>query len=458
MSFLCVLTQANASRDATYADTDRLVELLCPYQGQLQYVSLPSGALYLSELADYQALYNEFTCTIPKGSAKNPQTSWMELKADDSELVFNTDPLGTFPIWYLHEGERLIITSEVKSLLALVEKAEIQLNQQAIDKGGKRPADFSPYHNIKRVPPGCTLIVERDLSLSAVGGSPLQYRPAEKFQCIEEAKAELAAALVRSSQSIAQASDHCATFLSGGIDSSTATALMNRLSLNLPTFTLGTEFGDEYLDAEDLANYLEAPHNRVFADQKDASSHFERAIFCNETVDGLTAETLAQLSILSQAASQHVTDVVTGYGADLLFGSMLRHELYMQVTGVDDLQSLIERTCWSGEFSPFFAWSLGIQLHHLFWDPEVMNCAFRIPDEANFDGIREKVPLRTLAVENAFMQHQHAFRKKHAMTDGTQFNRVLSEAYGLADNYSYGAKDQLCVAHLEQLYRIQEFA
>lgn len=73
-----------------------------------------------------------------------------------------------------------------------------------------------------------------------------------------------------------------------------------------------------------------------------------------------------------------------------------------------------------------------------------MNCAFQIPDAWNFDGIREKVPLRSMAVEQGLMQTGHAFRKKHAMTDGTQFNRVLSEAYDLSGPHAYSEKDQLC--------------
>jgi len=99
-----------------------------------------------------------------------------------------------------------------------------------------------------------------------------------------------------------------------------------------------------------------------------------------------------------------------------------------------------------------FAWSLGIEIHHLFWDPDVMNCAFRIPNEYNFDGEREKVALRTLAVDGGFMEQSHAFRKKHAMTDGTQFNRVLSNALVLDDNYSYDRKSDQCIVLLDKIF------
>lgn len=457
MSFLCIFFKQDVP-DAvknTAVDTQRLQQLLCPYRGEGTCHPLESGRLYLSSLAGRvnQPTVNEgATYTLPRNTHKNPQTAWLEIIADKEGVRFQTDPLGTFPLWCFEDDTRLVITGEVKSLMALTSKVEITLDTDALARPGKRPANFSPYTQIRRIQPGATLHVSATLVMSEQGGLPLVYQPETMFATEIEAKAALTAALVNSAQAIGNAEGGWGTFLSGGIDSSTATVLLQKQHPDLQTFTLGTEFGNEYADAGELATFLGTAHAEVFATTDEAIAHFERAIFCNETVDGLTAETLAQLSVLAQTATKHVSNIVTGYGADLLFGSMLRHELYMKVTGVDDLQSLIERTCWTGEFSPFFAWSLGIEIHHLFWDPQLMNCAFRIPANYSFDGIREKVALRTLAVENGFMQHCHAFRKKHAMTDGTQFNRVLSNAFALDSHFAYDKKGERCVAFLERLF------
>ena len=240
------------------------------------------------------------------------------------------------------------------------------------------------------------------------------------------------------------------TFLSGGIDSSLATALTHVRQPDVQTFTLGTELGSEYADAEELASHLSLSHTRVTADAEAAVAHFERAVFCNEMVDGLTAETVAQLGVLAAAASKNVRRVVTGYGADLLFGSMLRHQQYMTVTAVDDLQSLIERTCWTGEFAPFYAGRTDRDPPS-FWDPAVMNAAFRIPPESSFDGIEEKVLLRRVAAERGHLDHRHVRRKKQAMTDGTQFNQLLSSALGLGDSYAYRHKSARCISQLKNL-------
>ncbi len=424
----------------------RLAERLCPYRGPLGRHHLAGGALWLSPLAGATARGFE----LPAGTRRPPHAAWLAVDADDGGLRFQTDPLGTFPLWVAETDELIAVTAEVKSLTALP-GLDVGFQAERWPAARKRPPDYSPYARVARVRPGAVLHLDADGGRRIEGGSPLVYRPDAMLTAAAEQAEALDAALDAAARTMAATGPGWGALLSGGIDSSTATALLARHDPTLRTYTLGTEHGDEYADAEALASHLGTRHRRVFATAAQARAHFDRAVFCNETVDGLTAETLAQLGLLVEAAAQDVRKVVTGYGADLLFGSMLRHDLYMQVTGVDDLQSLIERTAWSGEFAPFYAWSLGVEVHHLFWDPAVMNTAFRIPPAASFDGGHEKLVLRHLAVDRGHLLAEHAFRRKTALTDGTQFNRVLSTALGLADRHAYPGKDAAAVAALRRI-------
>lgn len=438
MAFLYVLPRHADVRP----DLDRLVDLLCPYRGAIERHSLSAGHLYLTSIAEVTPT----GAAIPARTRKNPQTAWVAISADGDGMRFETDPLGTFPLWIAETEAFIAVTGEVKSLRAL-DGFAIAFEPERWPADHKRPPDYSPYANVRRVRPGAVLHLGPDGARREVGGSPLVYHPAAMLGPDEYALA-LEAALLASARAIAGDERDWGAFLSGGIDSSTATALVKRHDDAIRTYTLGTEHGDEYADAGALAAHLGTRHTQVFATTAQALAHFERAVCQNETIDGLSAETLAQLSVLAEAAAHDVHRIVTGYGADLLFGSMLRHQLYLQVTGVDDLQSLIERTVWSGEFAPFYAWAHGVEVHHLFWDPDVMNTAFRIPPAASFDGTVEKLVLRNLTVARGHLQPEHAFRKKQALTDGTQFNRVLSAALGLTDRYAYDAKSARAIAVL----------
>lgn len=449
---LCVLHKEPTSVTSA-VDELRLRELLCPYRGPIRRIPITmhggaAGVLRVSSLAKVSGT----GCLIPADTRKNASTAWLDITVDPGGLTFETDPLGTFPLWCFEDDSRVVITSEVKSLLALWD-VRVELDDDAL-RSARRPADFSPYRGVHRVYPGAVLRVSPALELTEERRPPVTYQPNSMFATPAAGEDALGAALLESAAAICgdgAADANWGTFVSGGIDSSLATALTRTYQPDVQTFTLGTDLGNEYAEGEALAFHLGLKHTRVAADAQDAVTHFENAVFCNEMVDGLTAEILAQLGVLAAAASADVRHIVTGYGADLLFGSMLRHQQYMAATAVDDLQSLIERTCWTGEFAPFYAWSHGIEIHHLFWDPAVMNAAFRIPPEFSFDGTEEKVLLRRMASERGHLGPQYAHRKKQAMTDGAQFNRLLSSALGIHSSAAYEQKSARAISQMKNL-------
>ena len=81
-----------------------------------------------------------------------------------------------------------------------------------------------------------------------------------------------------------------------------------------------------------------------------------------------------------------------------------------------------------------------------------MNIALRIPSACSLDGTDEKALLRNLAAERGYLDHRHVGRQKQAMTEGTQFNRLLSSALGLGNGYAYEQKSAECVSQLKGLF------
>jgi len=353
----------------------------------------------------------------------------------------------------------LIITSEVKSLSALKNLMPVELKSDTSMPPLNR-AQYSPYKNIQRVTPGATFRVDCSLNIFEQGESILNFSPETMHSSSELCKAALADALIASAKEKLCVTKEWGCFLSGGVDSSVCTSLLKRVGVDaLGAYTLESALGSECQEALETAHYLSVEHHSVLAQAEEIATHFKHVIFCNEILDGLTAETLVQLSILSKAAAHHKKHIATGYGADLLFGSMLQHTAYMAVAGVTDLKSLIERTFWSREFSPFFAWAHGVELYHLFWHPVVMNAAFQIPFSENFlfsendSGAQDKIILRQLAIEKNLLEHQHAFRKKNTITDGTRFNQLFSNMLGLSDPYAYAEKSQFCHVVLRDIFQ-----
>ncbi len=217
MPFLCVFEKKNITGAAV--DNTRLAQLLCPYRGSVESITLPNGQLYLSSIAArLDADPSATGCcpaiyVIPKNTRKNPQTAWLEITVDAEYIKFETDPLGTFPLWCYEDDNRLVLTSEVKSLMALAEKIDISFDEQKLLGSPKRSADFSPYLNIKRIKPGAVVSIvastadskSRGFELTEQVRLPLNYTPTSMFDSVEECKKNLTSALLDSAQSIGTA-------------------------------------------------------------------------------------------------------------------------------------------------------------------------------------------------------------------------------------------------------------
>jgi asparagine synthetase B (glutamine-hydrolysing) len=239
------------------------------------------------------------------------------------------------------------------------------------------------------------------------------------------------------------------SFLSGGIDSSTAAALVRRRSTRpVWAVSLGTSLGNEFDQAQASADELGIDLRRIICNETELRASFEEVIWDNEVIDGLTAEILAQLNLMVRfirAEAGPGTRVVTGYGADYLLGGMLQHALYMMATGASEERDLIERTHWTGEFAPFYAWRKSIPLHHLYWHPTMISAGLQTPLEHNERDGYQKHLLRTLAVEKGWLSRARSFTRKLALTEGTHAHIVLSRALGLGDSYNPVEKNAFAI-------------
>lgn len=249
-------------------------------------------------------------------------------------LALARDRLGEKPLYYCRQSGVFLFGSELKALAAhpaftgAVDRAALSL----FLRYNYIPAPWSIYQGVRKLPPGAFLLVRPEdgqceptvyWSAQAVAESGQSRRFAGGD---EEAREELDGHLRRAVAGQMVADVPLGVFLSGGIDSSTVTALMQAQSGRpVKTFTMGFSGPgyDEAAQAAAVALHLGTEHTELYVRPEDALDVIPRlpAIYDEPFADSSQIPTF----LVSQLARQQVTVALSGDGGDELFGGYNRH-------------------------------------------------------------------------------------------------------------------------------------
>ena len=259
-------------------------------------------------------------------------------------LVLARDPFGIKPLHYrlAPDGSLLAFGSEIKSLLAdpawprtlnrdaLVNYLSLQHN----------PLPETFFAGVHRLPPGSFAVVDL-----RSGRMEIQrywtYAFDDQVAEDEEVLAARIRAAIEASVTRHLISDvPVGAFLSGGVDSAiVATLAQQELRAAgrgpLKTFTIGFAEVDEFDEAREVAERIGSDHHEItmtaddFLDAlPDVAWHFD------EPVGDPSA---LPLHLLARAAREHVSVVLSGEGADELFGG---YRIYLEPFAVDRVRRL----------------------------------------------------------------------------------------------------------------------
>ena len=249
------------------------------------------------------------------------------------------DRFGEKPLYYGFVDDVFVFASELKAIKVhssfspIIDKEALGLFMEY----GYVPAPWSIYENVKKVLPGVILslaVNDSDKMMNLIGEK--EFWNAREIAsasisfpfdgCFREA-VSLSSDLLRQSVGNQLLSDvPVGSLLSGGIDSTLITALMQDVSgTAVNTFTIGfDEVGfNEAPFAREVARYLGTNHNELFVTASDAFKVIPSlpTIYCEPFADS----TQIPAFLGSKLAREHVKVVLTGDGGDELFGGYNRH-------------------------------------------------------------------------------------------------------------------------------------
>ncbi|MEU4802530.1 asparagine synthase (glutamine-hydrolyzing) [Actinosynnema sp. NPDC023587] len=248
----------------------------------------------------------------------------------DSErkVVFGArDPFGIKPLYYASGPGGVAFSSEKKSVLELAPTLGIrpELDRKALQHYlilQYVPEPESLHGQVHRVESGTSFTVQPGGQVVAERYFPATFRPRAVHGAADENRLydEITAALRDSVAKHMRADVTVGAFLSGGIDSTVIAALAKEHNPDLITFTTGFE----------RSGYSEID---VAAESAAAIGvkHVVRAVTAQEMMDALPLITwylddpvadpaLVPLWFIAREAREHVKVVLSGEGADELFG------------------------------------------------------------------------------------------------------------------------------------------
>ena len=275
-------------------------------------------------------LYEEFGIDFVKRI--NGMFAFAIWDSKQRKLIIVRDRLGIKPLYYYLNGHSFIFASEIKSILKydkVVPKVDrVGVKEYLIFR--YLSGENSLFKDIKKLLPGNILTVEDGGNVSSRCYWDINSEWNEKGQTDSDVINEIDYLLKQSVKYRLIADVPVGAYLSGGVDSSVVTAIAaNMVGKNVETFCVGFDLPDwdERTFSKKTAARYRTKHHELIIRENDFRDylkllnwHFDEPISHPNSVP---------LYHLSKYARNYVKVVLTGEGADELFGGYPRHYLVL---------------------------------------------------------------------------------------------------------------------------------
>jgi asparagine synthase (glutamine-hydrolysing) len=209
----------------------------------------------------------------------------------EGELFLARDPLGIKPLYYGEKKGVLYFASEIKAL------------SRATDQIREFPAGHW-YHS--RL--GLQRYYDVAQSLAPFSGGKRAAHAAIRETLDEAVRKRLLADVP------------VGISLSGGLDSSIVALLANRHTQHLHSFVVGMEGSEDIATARRMADLLGTRHFERTYTEADMIDALPKVIFHLESFDPALVRSAIPNHFLAETASRHVKVILTGEGADEIYG------------------------------------------------------------------------------------------------------------------------------------------
>jgi len=285
--------------------------------------SLESGGFSFRTQSDTEVLLNLYERDGPECLEKlNGMFSFAIWSESQQSLFLARDRLGIKPLYYCITSDGIVFASEIKSILAALPQRP-GISEAAIDafmSFGYVPGEQTCFDGIKKLLPGHYLIIKNGvLSQRQYWDFEIDRNDDLGFDHYRDKTIELLEDAVR----LRLRSDvPLGVFLSGGVDSSAVVAMMKHLEIDpIKTFSVRWDHGssfDETKYARQVSSMFATEHREYTMSEDDFVSFLPRFQWLMD--EPVTEAAAVSLYYIASKATEDVTVVLSGEGADEVFG------------------------------------------------------------------------------------------------------------------------------------------
>ncbi len=348
---------------------------------------------------------------------------------DGQDLLAARDAVGIKPLYYGKSGCRTLFASELKALVG-----------RATDVREFPPGSWyhtrTGFHKYRELP-----------------------RAEPENRSVEDWCRQIRETLERAITKRLMSDVPLGAFLSGGLDSSILAAVARSRMQTLHTFAVGLEGSRDLEAARAVARHIDSIHHEYVFSAHEIRRHLPEIVFFLESFDQDLVRSAVPCHFVSRLAAEHVKVILTGEGADELFGGYsyykafdetmpLHEELYRSVASLHNINlQRVDR----------LTMAHSIEGRVPFLDLEMIELGQRIPSHLKIRKSSDGAPIEKWILRKAFedlLPREIVWRAKEQFDEGSGTSEVLAEL-GSCFLDQAAARDY-CTAHPRDRIRSHE--
>lgn len=326
---------------------------------------------------------------------ENSPGHYIKVKPAKGKFIMCRDELGVAPLYYGKDSDgNICFASEVKALLLIT-------------------------NEISEVPPAHFFDgIKSESFFTLKPGIHSEAGPEELAESLRQNLEKAVQACI--------ASRPFGSWLSGGLDSSTVSALAAPHVRGFKTFSAGFKDAPDLEYAREVSDFIGSEHHEIVVTLDDLIKVLPRVIYHLESFDALLVRSSITNYLVARLASDYVSDVFSGEGGDELFAgydylrnipeASLEDEL-VKITG-NLHNTALQRVDRSAS-------AHGTVAHVVFANPEIVKFAFTIPTKYKIHDNSEKWIVRKSL--EGLLPEGVLKRRKSKFWEGAGIKELLSD-------------------------------